>query len=556
VNTDGVVDAGDIACAVLLAANGACKKRGSDRARPRLTIAEEVPASSGNLVTVPITFSPKDTQVSSLTFSVDYDKTLLSFDPTDTDQDGIPDALTLHLAKAFQTAVRFQARDTRGELDVTIADLALPLKALPDGPLFSLTLRAAVVAEPTTAAVRFAQRPQASLGSTQGYSVPVSTHDGSVRIQKSGAHLAALPDVNGNGFADLAVLLPETPSGKNVVYVKDGNTRKPLSTSTFLRHYTPLALAVLPDFDGNGLPDDPALAVLGRNATGEGRVQLRSAVSGALIQTLSLPELSPIAVAGLPDLNGNSAAELAVLLHDPQSKTNAVHVHDGKTGETLRTLAFLRDYTPLALAVFPDFNGNSRPDDPVLAVLGRNATGEGRVQVRSAVSGALVQTISLSQPTPLALVGLPDINGNAAADLAVLLHDANLEQNSVSVLDGKTGEELMTLAFLANYRPLAMAALPDFDGNGRPDDPVLAVLGRKDTGDVRVQLRDVGTGVLRQSASLPRDQIPLGLAALEDLNNNAAPEVAILSAEPVAGAMRMHVHDAADGKLVIDLPVP
>ena len=79
-----------------------------------------------------------------------------------------------------------------------MAGLALPLAALPDGPLLSIALRAAFVADPTETALRFVQTPQASAGSTQGYSLLVATHDGSVIIQQHGAHLATVPDTNSN----------------------------------------------------------------------------------------------------------------------------------------------------------------------------------------------------------------------------------------------------------------------------------------------------------------------------------------------------------------------
>jgi hypothetical protein len=232
------------------------------------------------------------------------------------------------------------ANTTQGKLDIALADLALPLEALPDGPLLSLSLRAAFVAEPTEATLHFVQPPPASAGSTQGYSLPVSTHDGSVAIQKPTAYLAALPDINGNGYADVAVLLPEAATGKNSVYIKDSKTKRLLRTLTFLRQHIPLALAVLPDFDGNGLQEDPALAVLGHHpASGEVQVQIRSAVSGILLQTVLFPKLTAVALAALPDVNGNNTADVAVLLHDPTLGKNSASIKQRRedrrgTGDT------------------------------------------------------------------------------------------------------------------------------------------------------------------------------------------------------------------------------
>jgi hypothetical protein len=558
-NTDGIVDAGDVSCAVLLAARGTCKRRGDDQSRPVLTLAKAVPASSGGLSTVPLAFAAKGAQISSLTVAVDYDATLLTFDPADANRDGLPDAITLHLPESFQVAVRFNANDKQGELDIALADVAVPLAALPDGPLLSIALRAAVVAEPTDVAVRVAAHPQVSLGSTQGYSVPATTRDGTVVIQPPVAHLVALPDVNRNRFAEVAVLLPDAATGQNSVYVNDGKTGRQLSLLTFLPSYTPLTLAALPDFDGNGVANDPVLAVLGQHdRTGAVKVQLRDVVRGTLLRTIALPTLSPIALTGLPDINGNAAADLAVLMHNPTAATNEVYVHDGGTGEALNTLPFLRAYTPLALAVLPDFNGNGVPTDPVLAVLGQqDGTGKVKVQWRNAVRGTLLRTVALPTLSPIALAGLPDINGNAAADLAVLMHNPTTATNEVYVHDGRTGEALNTLPFLRAYTPLALAVLPDVDGNGVPTDTVLAVLGQHDrTGEVKVQLRNAATDAPLPLVTLPRNQLPLGLAGIKHPQTTVGPELAVLGVELAAGAFHVHVHDATEGTQVRDLPVP
>jgi hypothetical protein len=387
----------------------------------------------------------------------------------------------------------------------------------------------------------------------------VSTHDGSVAIQKPTAYLAALPDINGNGYADVAVLLPEAATGKNSVYIKDGKTKRLLRTLTFLRHHIPLALAVLPDFDGNGLQEDPALAVLGHHpASGEVQVQIRSAVSGALLQTVLFPKLTPVALAGLPDVNANGAADVAVLLHNPTLDKSFVHVKDGKTGEELSTAVFLRDYTPLALAVLRDFDGKGEQEDPALAVLGYHpASGEVQVQIRSAVSGTLLQTVLFPKLTPVALAGLPDVNGNNTADVAVLLYDPILGKNSVYIKDGRTGEGLGMLAFLRNYTPLALTVIPDFDGNGQPENLALAVLGQHDsTAEVQVQIRQAVSGMVLQLLPLPHDQVPLGLAGVEGLNDKAGTELAVLSVAPDTGLFHVSVHDTANGLMVMELPFP
>ena len=75
---------------------------------------------------MPVNFTSNDHSIASTAFSVDFDQTCLAFDATDSDQDGIPDAVTLSLPGAFNVSVTFDGGDTDGELDFFIADLLPP----------------------------------------------------------------------------------------------------------------------------------------------------------------------------------------------------------------------------------------------------------------------------------------------------------------------------------------------------------------------------------------------------------------------------------------------
>jgi len=195
-NEDGIVDAGDISCTVLLIFQGpgACGGGASATSRrvtpgptaastgPALAIPDQVPASPGGRVTVPVNFTAHGHSISSVVFSVDYDETWLSFDPTDSDGDGIPDAVTFNVPGAFSASVTFDSTDTDGELDFSIGDFFPPLAALPDGVIVSITLDVGSPPSTTEAAVNFSQDPPASFGSTAGQSIPGTTDNGSVLI--------------------------------------------------------------------------------------------------------------------------------------------------------------------------------------------------------------------------------------------------------------------------------------------------------------------------------------------------------------------------------------
>jgi hypothetical protein len=107
--------------------------------------------------------------------------------------------------------------------------------------------------------------------------------------------VATLPDLNGNGAPELAVLGRRTRSGKVQVLIKDARTGDLVSTQDFDTSYLPVGLTVLPDLDGNGVPE---LAVLGQHLhNGKSRVFIKDALTGAASPTLSFGSaLSPVAL--------------------------------------------------------------------------------------------------------------------------------------------------------------------------------------------------------------------------------------------------------------------
>jgi hypothetical protein len=96
--------------------------------------------------------------------------------------------------------------------------------------------------------------------------------------------IALINDINGNGFADLAVLL-KTPTGTGRVRVQDG------LDGAFIRNlfYTvvedPAGLAVMSDYSGNGFQE---LAVLGMSG-GLRHVQILDTNSGSQVNRVDFP---------------------------------------------------------------------------------------------------------------------------------------------------------------------------------------------------------------------------------------------------------------------------
>ena len=118
-----------------------------------------------------------DNQIVSAGFSIQFDAQQLSFDPTDSDQDGIPDAVTFHVPNGLLNVVTFDEENNK--LAVVITDLSLPFSVFSDGTMVTVGLQ---VNESLSACGASATitLTDASLGNAEGESVEVMTSDGEV----------------------------------------------------------------------------------------------------------------------------------------------------------------------------------------------------------------------------------------------------------------------------------------------------------------------------------------------------------------------------------------
>ncbi len=158
----------------------------SQETSPVLDMPVQAPAEAGSTVTLPVNFTANGNSVSTIIFSVDFDESLLSFDPSDNNFDTIPDAITFNVSPfVFSVGVSYDPADTDGELDFSISDISPPLTALADGVLLTITLNTGEPAGLSEAAVNFSQDPVASFGNTAGQSITGIANNGSVLITPS-----------------------------------------------------------------------------------------------------------------------------------------------------------------------------------------------------------------------------------------------------------------------------------------------------------------------------------------------------------------------------------
>lgn len=247
------------------------------------------------------------------------------------------------------------------------------------------------------------------------------------------------------------------------------------------------------------------------------------------------------AVAGLGDLDGDGAAELCV--GAPLAGAGAegrAYVYDGKSGALLTTLVGTArdDHFGWAVAGIGDVDLDSIPDLAVSAVDDDGqGPSSGSVRVVSGASFATLYTLAGTQVEQLfgwSLAGLPDLDGDGAAELAVGAPHADDPFSTAAgeafVFSGASGAQLFTWSGFgardAFGRSVAHAG--DVDGDGFGDVAVGApqpIAGK--TGYARVFSGLDGSGLLDWGGDSAGDLFGSAVASAGDLNGDGRSEVAV-----------------------------
>jgi hypothetical protein len=146
------------------------------------------------------------------------------------------------------------------------------------------------------------------------------------------------------------------------------------------------------------------------------------------------------------------------------------------------------------------------------------------------------------------------VNGNGSPDIAVLAENAD-GKIAVEVRDGSSGAQLKRIIYMsAKWVPHQLRALSDSNGNGAVE---LAVLARNDAGNIRAEVRDARSGNRIKAVNFLNTAFaPVAMAVLDDIDQSAADELALLAFRREGGDLRVQERDGGDGSLVRNTRIP
>lgn len=296
--------------------------------------------------------------------------------------------------------------------------------------------------------------------------------------------------------------------------------------------------------------NSPHLAVLGSD---QAVIDIRNSTSTTRyldFQTEFNRNITPIKFVQIPDQNNNGFLELGLLGRLNNQGGVVVEIRDSYSSKLLGSASFNPNYTPIDIALIQDLDGDSVPEIGLLS-----SKQSSKIEIRT-LTGTLIKNIWLGDTyKPTHLVPLPPadaVNSFEAETLGVVLSKINGNGLAVKILDPVNGDTLHSVGYDWHYQPVKALALSDISANGAAE---IALLGEYITSNTntastksKVAVRDSSSGQLIRNVWQIRNATPVDMTVIPDVNGNQAPEIVTLMDSNTH--FRVHIKDSQSSQLV------
>ena len=361
---------------------------------------------------------------------------------------------------------------------------------------------------------------------------PQSDDLAGVHIIYNTVDVVVLPDVNTNGRQEIAPIRRRAPNSNGRVQVRETNNGSPVRSFSYFNGYTPVTMVMVDDRNGNGVPE--LASVQSRNTDGRTLFEVRDPSTSANVANIwfSRNHTARFAAA-IADTTGNGQQDYVVVHTRNSDGAVAAQIRDSASGGLARNVYYSSGFYPVDMAVVPDVNGNNAQEIAVALV--QIGSARGLVQVRDSLTGSVVANTWLPASFELKNIAvLGDTNSNGAPDIAALAQRVDNPATgagpiAVRISDASTGAALRSIWFRPTGSSIfgrhALAAVPDFSGNGLDEVSILVQL----TSSQRTVLttRDALTGAEISTIFVSPDFDGERLVVVDSLNGNNASEVGV-----------------------------
>jgi hypothetical protein len=335
--------------------------------------------------------------------------------------------------------------------------------------------------------------------------------------------LVPLPDINSDSIEDLAVLR----EGSIIAEIRSGTNGALQRNIEFFMEFaaTPVTAVALPDSDGNGVHELAVLAT--RDSDGRAVAEIQN-LSGdpAPRYVWFAADHTPVAMTVVDDdADGNGVVELATLSRRDSDGRGKVEVKNAFGPTNPKILWAGAGLTSTDVEVVGDKDSNGIPEIAILST--RDSDGRIVAEIKNA-AGATLPTAVWFAPghTAIDMVAVDDKDSNGIPEVAVLSRRDSDGRNVVEIKNAAGPTAPVAVWFAPGMTATEVRKVNDADSNGVPEVAVLSV--RDSDGRILVEVKNVFGATNPNPIWYSPGYTARGLATIADTDSNSVEEALVL----------------------------